>query len=90
VFIDQVLACLLPQNQGWGIEIVNFVVPLQKYVPNLGIMTSRNCFCPGFNSKTLTALDSMIDTTERLAAAVNADVADAVRISLSMSCPELV
>jgi hypothetical protein len=29
---------------GWGIEIVNFVVPLRKYMPDLSIMTSTTHF----------------------------------------------
>ena len=61
---------------GWGIEIVNFVVPLQRYVPDIGIITGRNCFCPGFSDRTLKTLDAMADTTDRFARADNADKAD--------------
>jgi hypothetical protein len=52
---------------GWGIEAVNFVLPLHARLPHFGIVSGPDCFCSGTDAQSLRQLAAMRATAARLA-----------------------
>jgi glycosyltransferase involved in cell wall biosynthesis len=53
---------------GWGVEAVNFVLPLIEHLPHLGIVSGPDCFCPGLDAHSLALLQTMRTNAEQMAA----------------------